>query len=67
MARLDFEMRKNNEGRSLDASPKVVPYTGKGKFKRNSDSVTGVGERDIAMSDIPDLEILSKREHTEYR
>jgi hypothetical protein len=67
MPRLDFEMRKNDEGYSLDATAKKLPYSGKGKFRTGKDSTTGIGERDVAMSDIPDVEMLSKREHTEYR
>lgn len=64
---LDSEMRKNDEGYSEDASPKKLPDIAGGKFKRNKDSDTAPQERDVAMSDIPDVEMLSKREHTEYR
>ena len=63
----DFEMRKNDEGHSADADPKTIPYSGKGKFSRGNDSMTASGERNIAESDIPEVEMLSKREHTEYR
>jgi hypothetical protein len=50
--RLDFQMRRNDEGEADEADPHLLPWNGKGKFKRN--------ERENPLNDV-------KEDENQYR